>query len=156
MPSQQRWIWAIPLLMTLHNAEKAWRGAGQSGATPAQLAIAVALLGAVVSGLAWWAGRGRPNGRVLWILWLAQSLLAWNALGLVWLAAREGRYQPGLVTALLVLPFSVGLARRALREGWVRARSLGMLVAVSGALFLAMAVGSPRLQEWLESCRGCA
>ena len=136
----RRVLWAVPILLALHNAEEALTmprylplvrphlpsslrpPAGMP--TPAIFGV-LAVVTLLPLGLAVWADRRPSASGARWGVALVEVVLALNAAWHVAAALTLGGYAPGLVTAVLVnLPFSVYFIRRAAREGWLSPRAL--------------------------------
>jgi hypothetical protein len=145
MPSR-RILWAVPILLALHNAEEAIFFPRYLPFVLARLSSGLeAVAGPVTSGQVWlalaaitllgfavalWADR-RPESRAaVWLLLLIQTTMLVNALWHLGAAVvLFGGYAPGLVTALLLnAPFAIYLLRRARAEGWLSRRALWALL----------------------------
>lgn len=148
MIPRDRALLAVPLLLTLHNAEEALTIPAALDAvlrrlptrylalapTYPQFLIGLALVTVIV-----WAAYLSGRGRLVALLVIQAVVLvnvAWHLAAAVMLRG----YTPGLATALAVnLPFSVYLLARAWRERWV---GRGMMAAL---LPLALLLHGPGL-----------
>jgi hypothetical protein len=145
-PRDSPLLLAIPLLITVHNAEEAL-------GLPRALALLGERFGPMVEGLGltrthalwpllvatlvpwlvWAISRARGHGMPwLWILVLLQCLMLANAAWHLLSALGFGAYMPGLATALLLnLPFSIYLLLRVQRERWLPRHLLPGLLLVA-------------------------
>jgi len=116
---------------------------------PQRLALATAVLTGAVAALTGAcdvpAGRARAAAAVV-----AAGALAVNGAGHLGRAARTRTYNPGLVTAPLLLATSLRAVRRAAHGGGLGAATTATCVAAGAALSLPAIVGSLRLARALH------
>jgi hypothetical protein len=99
---------------------------------------------------------GPKGGRGIHVLLGIQGLMLFDAVvsvGLAWIAFG---YIPGFWTSLLAIPFSIALFRLAVTDGYATLRSWLLTMGLALAVFVAMAVGLPRLGEFVSRCTSCA
>lgn len=139
--SRSQLLWLVPIFMAAHNVEEAvtfprylplvlgrlpeaWRAIA-GPITLGQVWAALAVVTLIPLALVIWASLRPDLAAPVWLLLLIQATLLLNVLWHVGVAIVlfEG-YAPGLATAaLLNLPFSIYLIRRAARENWVSPRA---------------------------------
>ena len=136
----RRIVWAVPVCLTLHNAEEALalrtRLPTLSDRLPQPVQGLVAsfpynaFLGALgcltllVIAVALWAML-RPHGFATWLLAAFQATIALNVVAHCVAALTLRGYAPGLITALLInAPFSWYFFRRASRDEWLSPKAL--------------------------------
>lgn len=145
-------FWLIPLLFALHNAEEAPRMAAWSREVDApflprvstfQFTVAVALLTLFVLLLTVVAMRMlSPRSGTALIVGL-QAIIFVNALVHIGTAVRYRRYNPGLVTAVLINgPFSLYLFHRALQTPLLSWRDLLIALLLAPILMVVLARGA--------------
>ena len=136
----RRIVWAVPVCLTLHNAEEALAPRTRLPALSDRLPQSVqelvasipynaflAALGCLtllVIAIALWAAV-RPHGFATWLVAAFQATIALNVVAHCAAALTLRGYAPGLVTALLInAPFSWYFFRRASRDGWLSPKAL--------------------------------
>jgi len=154
MPTR-RMFWLIPLLMAVHNAEKAVMTAREA---PAQqsvvlpLLVAVGILAIVSTAVTAIALTGPPRSVRIYLLIALQGLMLCNSVALIWIALQEGAYQPGLASAIVVnLPFTWYCFRRAVRDGFVSLKPMLAVLLATIGIYAAWATVSGMLE-----CASCA
>jgi hypothetical protein len=137
-------LWAIAILIAIHNAEEAltfrrnWpelTGRLQTtfgihvAATPRPIYWALALVTVIATGIVVRASRRPQDPGRLWAALLIQGVMLLNVASHIAAASWIGGYAPGLVTALVLnLPFSFYLFKRAVDENWVSRRASLLLL----------------------------
>ena len=138
-------LWLIPAVLAAHTAEKVIGSAWATGTplthnpviTPHVMLMALMTVAtaALLTGMI--APSPKKSGGI-YVLMGVQALLVFGALAILVAAARERMYQPGAISAaVLVLPGAALVTRRVLKEGLVRVLAL-LAVVVVAALVQAM------------------
>jgi hypothetical protein len=149
-------LWMVPILITVHNIEEALfmpavierrnssipiaLSALLPPVTYKQFLLALFIVTAIPYFVAWYTSRApEREARVSWLLCL-QIIMFINVFAHAGMALLIGGYAPGVVTALaIILPYSIFLLGRALRESWVSKKAL-VLLGVIGFLLHALVV----------------
>lgn len=160
----RRYLIAVPILLTLHNAEEAWGGLARlrpvlAARLPSSLALLLGsdrgwLLALVAVTLVPWVAlllgdldrRDSPAVRVLVVV---QAVMTLNVLSHVGGTLLVRGYVPGVATSLLLyVPFAARFFPLAWRDTWVNRRLFGWLPAV------ALVLHGPALVALLAACAG--
>jgi hypothetical protein len=159
-------LWGLPFVFLLHNIEEAIWMYGFLPVDPARLPLVLrpyapnisyrsfllvlAIVTALPFGVASAASLDRDRGWGTYVLLAFAAAFLLNVLSHVGSALLFRGYTPGLVTALLLnLPVTVYTLHRAVRERWVRLRTLWSLPFVAlilhGPVLMGLMIGA----RWL-------
>ena len=158
MIANEKLVWLVPVLNTVHNSEEALlmptvlatRNSAiprfLQGLLPAityqQFLLALFVMTAAPYWIAWFAKpeRGRI-GAGMFLLLSVQVMMLINVLAHVWMATLIRGYAPGLATALAInLPFSIYFLRHAAKERWASGKVWGFILPTG---LLLHAIGLP-------------
>ena len=125
--SFERAQWAFPVVVTLHNLEEAtwlpgfWQNRSwHLPISAAEFRIAAGLVAILAYMLTYLSIRGGKKSVSAYMMASFSTIMFLNAIWHIAAAVYVRSYAPGVVTAiLLVLPVTIYLLRRALREGYV-------------------------------------
>jgi|WetSurMetagenome_2_1015567.scaffolds.fasta_scaffold781987_1 hypothetical protein len=153
----RRYLIAVPVLLTIHNAEEAWGGLARlrpvlAARLPSSLAPLLGsdrgwMLALVTVTLVPWVALlfgdlGRRDSAAVRLLVIAQAVMTLNVLSHVGGTLLTRSYVPGVLTAvLLYVPFAARFFPLARREMWVNRRLFAWLPAIAVALHGPVLVG---------------
>jgi hypothetical protein len=149
--SFDRWLWLVPVLLAIHNAEEAPFMENWSKRLPfklplvittRQFVIAVTLLTIAVFLVTYYVMKYVTNPTGYFILLGIQAAMLFNAfIPHVALTIWFRRYSPGVLTSVFfIIPFSFYLFRRASMEGVLDASQLWSLLSIAPFVVVIAAV----------------
>jgi hypothetical protein len=160
----RRYLIAVPILLTMHNAEEAWGGLARlrpvlAARLPSSLAPLLGsdggwMLALVVVTLVPWVALlfgdlERRDSAAVRLLVIVQAVMTLNVLSHVGGTLLVRGYVPGVATSLLLyVPFAARFFPLAWREAWVNRRLFAWLPAIAFALH------GPALVALLTACAG--